>query len=279
MQKIKFTKMHGLGNDFMVIDAISQTISLDSEQIQRLSNRHTGIGFDQLLLVEKSLSDNVDFKYRIFNFDGSEVEQCGNGARCFARFVQSKGLSHKNPIIVETSSGIISLSLQGENEVCVNMGQAIFDADRIPVIADAIDSQQKVTIEINGEPTPLSVLSMGNPHAVILMDHIDNIDIDKVAKTLQNHPAFPKRVNVGFMEIVDQDQIKLRVYERGSGETQACGTGACAAVVAGILMKKLNNKVLVQLKGGDLNIEWQGQGQDVFMTGPTASVFEGEISV
>lgn len=280
---IKFSKMHGLGNDFMVIDAVTQKIDITTLDIKALADRRKGIGFDQLLLVENSEGDTVDFRYRIFNADGSEVEQCGNGARCFARFVHNQGLSDKNPLIVETSAGIISLTLVANNEVLVDMGLPIFEANRIPVNAELKEHNQlnlalDATIG-NGEGSAtFTVLSMGNPHAVLEVEEFDDISIYEIGYALQNHSAFPAQVNVGFMQIVDKNTINLRVFERGVGETLACGTGACAAVVAGILQHKLNSKVEVFLPGGKLQIEWQGDGHPVIMQGDACLVYNGELS-
>lgn len=276
---IQFSKMHGLGNDFMVIDAVTQNIDITTLDIRALADRRKGIGFDQLLLVENSESGTVDFRYRIFNADGSEVEQCGNGARCFARFVHDKGLSNKNPLIVETSSGIISLALVENNEVLVDMGLPIFKAANIPVNAELREHNQlNLSLDTEEGSATFTVLSMGNPHAVLEVSEFDDIKIYQIGYALQNHSAFPSQVNVGFMQILDKNTINLRVFERGVGETLACGTGACAAVVAGILQHKLNAKVEVSLPGGKLNIEWQGEGHPVLMQGDACLVYNGELS-
>lgn len=275
---IHFSKMHGLGNDFMVIDAVTQTVDIATLDIKALADRRKGIGFDQLLLVEKSKNAAVDFRYRIFNGDGSEVEQCGNGARCFARFVHEKGLSSKNPLVVETSSGIISLTLVENNEVLVDMGLPIFEEKRIPVNASLNEHNQvNLALDTAEGSATFTVLSMGNPHAVMEVQEYDDISIYQIGFALQNHSAFPAQVNVGFMQIVDKNTINLRVFERGVGETLACGTGACAAVVAGILQHKLNAKVAVTLPGGKLNIEWQGEGHPVIMQGDACLVYNGEV--
>jgi diaminopimelate epimerase len=270
--------MHGLGNDFMVIDAVSQTIDLSKLDIKALADRRTGVGFDQLLLVEESESNTVDFRYRIFNADGGEVEQCGNGARCFARFVQNKALSDKNPLVVETSGGIISLAILQNGEISVDMGLPIFEAQKIPTTAK-LNEHNQVDLSVESEQgfATFTVLSMGNPHAVLEVEEFDDISVYTIGDTLQNHSAFPAQVNVGFMQIIDKGSINLRVFERGVGETLACGTGACAAVVAGILQHKLNNCVQVSLPGGQLNIEWQGEGHPVIMQGDASLVYDGEL--
>jgi diaminopimelate epimerase len=279
---LKFSKMHGLGNDFMVIDGLHQDIRLNADEIRSLADRHFGIGFDQLLLLEKSNNADVDFSYRIFNADGSEVEQCGNGARCFAQFVKLKKLSDKNPLQVETRSGVISLLTTDTGEVRVDMGTPIFEAARIPFdVAPAhatLDKQQRITLPTDMGSLQLSVLSMGNPHAVLQVENIDAIDVKAIGTCLQQHAAFPQSVNVGFMQIINNHHIRLRVFERGAGETLACGTGACAAVVAGCLSGQLNKQVKVALAGGTLGIEWSGNTSDsVFMTGPASYVYEGEL--
>ncbi|MDH5424220.1 MAG: diaminopimelate epimerase [Gammaproteobacteria bacterium] len=272
---VKFTKMHGLGNDFMVIDAINQNLVLTPDKIRQWSDRRFGIGFDQLLLVERPKTSRAEFLYRIYNADGSEVEQCGNGARCFARFVTEKALTASKVIPVETSSGLITLTvLQGEL-VEVNMGEPVFAPAALPFIAE----QQADTylLDVAGETLEIGAVSMGNPHAVLKVDNIDTAAVAKLGPLLESHERFPRRVNVGFMQCVDRRHIRLRVYERGAGETLACGTGACAAVVSGIVRGWLDDEVEVSLPGGQLIIRWQGAGTPVFMTGSATTVYEGQI--
>lgn len=274
-QTIQFTKMQGAGNDFMVIDAINQKIDLSEQQIQVLADRQFGVGFDQLLLVEKS--DVADFKYRIFNSDGSEVSQCGNGARCFVRFVLDQGLTDKSEIQVETASGIITPKLEADGQVTVDMGAPRFELDEIPFIADNVANTY--ILDVNVQRVEIAALSMGNPHAVQIVDDVDNAPVLILGKEIEHHPLFPERVNAGFMQIIDPHQIKLRVFERGSGETLACGTGACAAVVAGIQQGRLQSPVKVYARGGELNIAWQGGKAPVMMTGPAVTVFNGTITI
>ncbi len=275
--KLKFTKMHGLGNDFIVIDAISQSVSLDPGTISRLADRHFGIGFDQLLLVEKTDEKNVDFRYRIFNADGGEVEQCGNGARCFARFVHDHGLTRKKTLRVETARGIITPTMEENGEVSVNMGIPQFEPTQIPFIA-----KQRAPVyhlEVDGRKITITVVSMGNPHAVQVVPDIDLAPVTTEGPAIESHPLFPERVNAGYMEIRDRAHIRLRVFERGVGETLACGTGACAAAVCGILRNLLDTEVQVDMHGGSLRIRWEGENQPVWMTGPAVSVFEGVIDL
>lgn len=267
--------MQGAGNDFMVIDAVNQAITLSSAQIKRLANRQFGVGFDQLLLVEPS--NVADFKYRIFNADGSEVSQCGNGARCFVRFVVDKNLTSKSEILVETASGIISPKLEKNGEVTVNMGPPRFEPQEIPLLAATKSAQYSLKVE--NETYQISSLSMGNPHAVLIVEDVETAPVVAFGAKIQVHPSFPEQVNVGFMQIVDTHTIKLRVFERGSGETLACGTGACAAAVAGIQLGKLQSPVIVNARGGTLTIVWAGEGQPVLMTGPAEPVFTGTISI
>jgi diaminopimelate epimerase len=274
MMKVEFTKMHGLGNDFMVIDLVSQQISLGRELIQGLANRNFGVGFDQLLLVESPEQPDVDFKYRIFNADGSEVEQCGNGVRCFARFVHERGLTRKKRIRVATKSGVVEPEINDQGWVRVNMGAPKVHPSDIPFLSD-IEAQTYV-VEVGSQSIELDVVNMGNPHAVILVDDILSAPVESIGPALESHPLFPSRVNVGFMQILSRHEVCLRVFERGSGETLACGTGACAAVVSGIRRGFLDAEVLVHLKGGDLSIAWHPHGV-VWMMGPTATVFEGVI--
>ena len=274
--KLKFTKMQGLGNDFVVLDGINQAITLDREQIRKLADRHFGIGCDQLLLVEKA-EGQADFRYRIFNADGGEVEQCGNGARCFVRYVHDHGLTRKNEIRIETLSGVISPHLEVNGNVTVNMGKPIFEPEAIPFIAEK--RALTYSLELPGQPVTISAVSMGNPHAVRVVPDVDNAPVDTEGALIELHPRFPKRVNVGYLQVMDRTHIKLRVFERGAGETLACGTGACAAVVAGIDLGLLDHQVKVSTRGGELTISWQGNDEPVWMTGPAVTVFEGEINL
>ncbi len=273
--RLKFTKMHGAGNDFVVIDAIHAPMALDGAAIRRLSDRHLGIGFDQLLVVEPARSRDTDFYYRIFNADGSEVSQCGNGARCFVRYVHDKGLSAKPAIRVETRSGIIEPRLERDGRVTVNMGVPIFEPSRIPFLAER--RALTYALVVGGRKLEISALSMGNPHAVQVVADVDAAAVASEGPLIERHPRFPERVNAGYMQIVDRSHIKLRVFERGAGETLSCGTGACAAVVAGIERGLLDSPVRVDTRGGLLEIAWTGETQPVSMTGPAQSVFEGEI--
>lgn len=274
---MKFTKMHGLGNDFVVVDAINQRIALTPKKIRFMADRHTGIGFDQLLVVEKSSQENADFKYRIFNADGSEVGQCGNGARCFARFVRDKKLTDKNDIVVETKSGQLVLSFTDDDLITVNMGIPKHAPAEIPMIME--QEARFYTVNVNGTEKAFGAVSMGNPHAVLQVGDVKTAPVETVGAALESHKIFPERANIGFMQVVDKNFIKLRVFERGAGETQACGSGACAAVVIGIEQNLLSNSVKVELPGGELNISWAGRGQPVFMTGAAVSVFEGFIAL
>lgn len=271
----KFTKMHGLGNDFMVINGIEQHFEPKIELIKAWSDRQFGVGFDQLLLVESSELEAAEFKYRIFNADGGEVEQCGNGARCFARFVREKGLTDHTTIVVETASGLITLEMMSDSDVRVNMGAPKFAPELIPITAPA---QASYEIEHKNTTIVFSVVSMGNPHAVIMVDDIKTAQVEEIGSLLQASTLFPQSVNVGFMQIIDKNNIKCRVYERGVGETIACGTGACAAVVVGHRQGLLSDDVTVHVSAGSLNIQWQGDDEPVYMTGTTASVFEGVIN-
>ena len=273
---LKFTKMHGTGNDFVVIDGVRQHISLSPEQLRLLADRHFGVGCDQILLVEKSRHKEADFRYRIFNADGGEVEQCGNGARCFVRFVHDRGLTSKREIVVETGSGLISPRLEEDSRVTVNMGAPIFDPERIPFAGLGAVSEP---LEVAGETLEISALSMGNPHAVQVVADVEHAPVAKQGPLIEQHPRFPKRVNAGFMQVKDRSHIRLRVYERGAGETLSCGTGACAAVVAGIRRGLLDSPVSVATRGGLLTIAWNGEDAPVLMTGPAITVFEGEINL
>jgi diaminopimelate epimerase len=275
--KLRFTKMHGLGNDFVVFDGISQAIALTPEQCRRIADRHFGIGCDQILLVEKPGRDDVDFRYRIFNADGGEVEQCGNGARCFVRFVHDKGLTAKPAIRVETASGVIEPQLLASGQVKVNMGAPRFAPAEIPFVADA--EALTYPLKVGQHVLDIAVVSMGNPHAVLRVNDLDSAPVDILGAAIESHARFPQRVNAGFMQVLTPHDIRLRVYERGAGETLACGTGACAAAVAGIRQGWLQSPVSVHTRGGDLVIEWAGERQPVLMTGPAVTVFEGEIEI
>lgn len=274
---VNFTKMHGLGNDFVVVDLISQAIKLSSEHISQLADRHFGIGFDQLLVVEPPFDPDNDFHYRIFNADGSEVEQCGNGARCFARFVLDRGLTQKQRLKVSTKAGPIELQVEASGQVTVDMGAPRFSPEQLPFVADS--EQLLYPLEVQGQSYPISAVSMGNPHAVLLVDDIQHAPVEELGGLICHHPRFPNRVNVGFLQIVDRSFVRLRVFERGAGETLACGTGACAAVVAGIRQGLLNNRVKVRLPGGSLTIRWQGGQEPVLMTGPATRVFDGQVEL
>jgi diaminopimelate epimerase len=272
---LRFTKMHGLGNDFMVLDLISQHAHIQPKHAKQWGDRHTGVGFDQLLLVEPPSNPDVDFRYRIFNADGSEVEQCGNGARCFARFVVDKRLTAKKQIRVETKGGIIELDLRADGQISVNMGPPRLEPGQIPFIADSLASSYAV--EVDGQSVELAAISMGNPHAVLRVADAEQAPVHSLGAKLELHPRFPQRVNVGFIQVVDRHYAKLRVWERGAGETQACGTGACAAAVAAISQGWMDSPVQIELPGGRLSIEWAGDGQPVMMTGPAARVYEGQV--
>ena len=273
---LKFAKMHGLGNDFVVIDAIRQSVHLSSEQIRFLADRHFGIGCDQLLLVERPTVPDADFRYRIFNADGGEVEQCGNGARCFVRCVHEQGLTDKKEIRVETAGGIVVRRLEEDGEVTVNMGAPRFVPAEIPFEAEQASSY---ALQVGDAQVQISALSMGNPHAVQVVADTDTAAVEAQGPLIESHARFPQRVNAGFMQILDRHHVKLRVYERGAGETLACGTGACAAAVSGIRSGELASPVTVAMRGGALRIDWAGEGQPVMMTGPAVTVFEGEISL
>jgi diaminopimelate epimerase len=267
--------MHGLGNDFVVFDFITQRAELSPEKVRAIADRHFGIGCDQVLVVEPPLQPDMDFRYRIYNADGDEVEQCGNGARCFAKFVHDKKLTGKDTILVETLGGPLELRLLGNNLVSVNMGVPEFSPELIPFQAER--QADSYTVFAKGQEYTIGAVSMGNPHAVLVVDKIENAPVDSVGPILESHSQFPNRVNVGFMQILSRDKVKLRVYERGAGETLACGSGACAAAVVGIARGELNNEVDVHLPGGKVKIQWQGRGTPVLMTGPASTVFEGQI--
>lgn len=263
---LRFTKMHGLGNDFMVLDLVSQHAHIQPKHAKQWGDRHTGVGFDQLLLVEPPQNPDVDFRYRIFNSDGSEVEQCGNGARCFARFVLDKRLTVKKTIRVETKGGIIELQVRADGLITVDMGAPRLAPEQIPFQADA--EALNYAVEVEGRTHALAAVSMGNPHAVLRVDDVDSAPVHELGAKLEHHPRFPQRVNVGFLQVVDRQRGRLRVWERGAGETQACGTGACAAAVAAIRQGWMDSPVQLELPGGKLTIEWAGPGQPVMMTGP-----------
>ncbi len=274
---LRFAKMHGLGNDFMVVDLISQRMHLSPEQIRYLGDRNTGVGFDQLLLVETPQSPDVDFHYRIFNSDGTEVEHCGNGARCFARFVHDQRLTGKREIAVQTSNGRIVLKMLKDQWVEVDMGEPVLQPDLVPF--DASSEAPSYTLEQDNQNYNLGVVSVGNPHAVLIVDDVNAAPVVELGTKLEQHPRFPNKANIGFMQIIDHNTIKLRVFERGVGETKACGTGACAAVVAGQQQRVLDAEVTVHLTGGDLKIHWQGPGHHLMMNGPATHVYEGQIKL
>ncbi|MEC5399601.1 diaminopimelate epimerase [Uliginosibacterium sp. H1] len=275
--KLQFTKMQGLGNDFVVIDAVRQPIAMTPQLAARLGDRRFGVGADQILIVEKSETAGVDFRYRIFNNDGSEVEQCGNGARCFVRYVIDHGLTDKTEIRVETKSGLITPRVVEGGLVTVDMGVPVFEPARIPFQSNTDAVEQP--LQVGADTVSITAVSMGNPHAVQVVADVDTAAVETQGPVIESHPRFPARVNAGFMQVVDAHTIRLRVYERGAGETLACGTGACAAVVAGIRRSLLQSPVRVQTRGGDLSIAWDGVGAPVMMTGPAVSVFEGEIDL
>ena len=281
---LRFTKMHGAGNDFVVIDAINQTVNFTSDQWRDIANRRFGIGADQILIVEKPTMPGVDFRYRIFNADGGEVEQCGNGARAFVKFVVEKGLTEHREIRVETMSGVIRPRLEDDGRISVDMGAPIFDPERVPLDPAGLSSKQQSAatlwnISLGADAREFVVLSMGNPHAVQLVDDVDTAPVSKEGPLIETHACFPRRVNAGFMQVVDRQHIRLRVFERGAGETLACGTGACAAVVAGIQLGLLDSPVAVATRGGELSIAWEGGQNPVTLTGPAVSVFEGTIDI
>lgn len=285
--KLKFTKMHGAGNDFVVIDAINQKIDVDgmsADGWQRLADRRFGIGADQILVVERPVDAGVDFRYRIFNNDGSEVEQCGNGSRAFVRFVVEKGLTQERSIRVQTMSGIINPRLEDDGNVTVDMGAPRLDPAEVPFDSAGLDGKPEGEdtlwpLPVGGEATQISVVSMGNPHAVQVVHNVYTALVEQTGPLIEHHERFPKRVNAGYMQVVDRHHIRLRVHERGAGETLACGTGACAAVVAGIRRGLLDSPVRVSARGGELSIAWAGAGQPVYLSGPAVSVFEGEVEI
>ncbi len=275
--KLRFTKMHGLGNDFVVIDATRAPVDLTPARVRAIADRHFGVGCDQLLVVEPATRPEVDFRYRIFNADGGEVEQCGNGARCFVRYVHEKGLTDKREIRVETRSGLIAPSLREDGLVTVEMGVPELAPARIPFLSDSDAVVQPLAV---GEVTvAITAVSMGNPHAVQVVADVDSAPVAVQGALIECHERFPARVNAGFMQVIDAHHVRLRVFERGAGETLACGTGACAAVVAGILRGLLESPVRVDTRGGALEISWAGPGTAVLMTGPAVTVFEGEMEL
>ena len=277
MTKLAFSKMHGLGNDFVMIDAVRQDIRLSGDQVRWLADRHFGVGCDQILLVEKAGRADVDFRYRIFNADGGEVEQCGNGARCFARFVFEQGLTDKREIRVETQKGIITPRLEDDGNVTVDMGVPVLTPAEVPFVSDSDAWVQP--LDVAGTTVAITAVSMGNPHAVQVVADVDTAPVAEQGPLIEHHPRFPARVNAGFLQIVDEHNARLRVFERGAGETLACGTGACAAVVAGILRELLVSPVSVETRGGRLSIAWNGVGTPVLMTGPAVAVFTGEATL
>jgi diaminopimelate epimerase len=286
--KLKFTKMHGAGNDFVVIDGVNQHIDFSPAQWKLLGDRRFGVGADQILLVEKPTEAGCDFRYRIFNADGGEVEQCGNGSRAFVKFVSEKGLTDKQAITVQTKAGVIAPRLEANGSITVDMGAPILEPGRVPFVADGLQGEQQgndtlwpLLLELGGtrESVLISAVSMGNPHAVQVVEDVETAPVELTGPLIEHHVRFPNRVNAGFMQIIDRQHVKLRVFERGVGETLACGTGACAAAVAGIRRGLLDSPVRVDARGGQLSISWAGAGQPVFLTGPAVTVFEGEIEI
>jgi len=275
--RVQFTKMQGIGNDFVVIDCVNQPVSLTDEQARFIADRHYGVGCDQILLVEPPRSSDVAFRYRILNADGSEVSQCGNGARCFARFVVEKQLTEAREFPVETAAGVLILSLREDGQVTVNMGTPELRPDRVPFDAPAV--RNRYPLAVDGRTLEIAVVSMGNPHAVLQVDDVESAPVSSLGPAIEFHEAFPERTNVGFMQVVDDGHIRLRVWERGAGETLACGSGACGAVVAGRLAGLLQEAVAVDLPGGRLQVSWSGEGAPVYLTGPAETVFEGTIEL
>ena len=275
--KLKFSKMHGLGNDFVVLDGVRQSLTLTPEQLRHLADRHFGIGCDQILLVEPAAQPSVDFRYRIFNADGGEVEQCGNGARCFVRFVHDQGLTDKREIRVETMSGVIGPRLEADGLVTVDMGVPVFEPEKIPFVSPSAEMVQPLMVR--DRDVMITAVSMGNPHAVQVVADVDEAPVAKDGPLIETHPRFPQRVNAGFMQILDRHAIRLRVHERGAGETLACGTGACAAAVTGVVRGLVDSPVRVETRGGDLSIAWAGAGTPVLMTGPAVTVFAGDLDL
>jgi diaminopimelate epimerase len=276
-KKLAFTKMHGLGNDFVMIDAVRQDIQLTEAQVRYLADRNFGVGCDQLLVVEPAQAPGVDFRYRIFNADGGEVEQCGNGARCFARFVFDQGLTDKREIRVETKKGIITPRLEADGNVTVDMGVPVLNPADVPFVSESDAWVQP--LDVAGTAVAITAVSMGNPHAVQVVADVDAAPVAVQGPLIEHHPRFPARVNAGFLQVVDEHRVRLRVFERGAGETLACGTGACAAVVAGILRELVVSPVTVETRGGELTIAWDGIGTPVMMTGPAVTVFSGTLTL
>jgi diaminopimelate epimerase len=274
---MKFSKMHGLGNDFVVIDAVTQNVRVSRAMVKRIADRHTGVGCDQVLVIEPPNDHNVDFNYRIFNQDGAEVEQCGNGARCLARFIRDKKLSGKPEIHVKTMNRVISLKINRDNSVSVNMGVPLLEPSKIPIIAEARDLSY--VIDLEDQSVEVSAVSMGNPHAIVFVDDTDTAPVKDMGSQLESHGRFPKKVNVGFAQVLNRNHLKLRVYERGVGETKACGSGACAAAVAAIQQSLVDSPVTVELQGGSLSIDWSGEGQSLMMSGPAVTSFHGRIKI
>jgi diaminopimelate epimerase len=275
--KLKFTKMQGLGNDFVVFDAIGQKVELTAQLARRIADRHFGVGCDQILLVEKAVLPGTDFRYRIFNADGGEVEQCGNGARCFVRFVHDKGMTDKTTIRVDTLGGVIVPKLQADGRVAVDMGIPEFTPAKVPFITDSDELVQPLLVA--GQRRDITAVSMGNPHAVQVVDNVDSAPVAIEGPLIERHERFPQRVNAGYMQVVDRSHVRLRVFERGAGETLACGTGACAAVAVGIRRGLIDSPVSVMTRGGELTVAWRGPGTPVEMTGDAVSVFDGEVSL
>lgn len=273
--RLKFSKMHGLGNDFVMLDGISQRIKLSPEKIRRLADRHLGIGCDQVLVVEAPRNPDADFRYRIYNADGGEVENCGNGARCFAQFVRERRLTSKKLLQVETAAGMLQLNVLESGQVSVDMGAPILEPEQIPFTADR--SAESYPLEVDSETYVIGAVSMGNPHAVLLVDNVDSAPVRELGAKIEVHERFPQRVNVGFLQLQSRDAARLRVFERGVGETRACGTGACAAMVSARLRELVDEEVKIQLPGGVLTIHWSGPGQPVTMTGPATTVYHGQI--
>ncbi|MCZ6501561.1 MAG: diaminopimelate epimerase [Gammaproteobacteria bacterium] len=285
---LRFTKMHGLGNDFVLLDLISQNIRIREDQIRELGDRRTGIGFDQLLLVEPPQDPDVDFRYRIFNADGSEAEQCGNGARCLMRFVRDRGLTTRTTVKMETNTGNIECRLEKDGNITINMGSPVLSPEQIPFLSDHSKIQYELELCSSlpvhpgfhsPEKVRIAVVNIGNPHAVLNVKNVDEAPVNQLGPLIENHKKFPQRVNVGFMEVVSRCKIKLRVFERGVGETQACGSGACAAVVAGRLQGLLDDQVEVTLPGGTLSITWHGDNSDIMLSGPACRVYEGRLQI
>ena len=280
--RIRFTKMHGAGNDFVVLDETRKRLHLNPAQYRFLADRHFGIGADQILSVRAAPTPDVDFEYVIHNADGSDVEQCGNGSRCFVRFVREQGLSDKTSVRVKVANGVIELHEMPDGRVRVDMGAPIFDFPRVPFVPSNARAMDALTWQLqlaNGDQVQVGVVSMGNPHAVQRVDDVEHAPVAEQGPLIENHAAFPNRVNAGFMQVINRQEIRLRVFERGAGETLACGTGACAAVVAGVRWGWLDAQVQVHTRGGDLTIAWAGEGQPVYMTGPATTVYQGEIDL